>query len=321
MKKGILLINLGTPVAPTAAAVRPYLRRFLGDPRVIAMPRLLWKPILELMILPKRPAASAKMYQAIWSQDYGSPLAYYTQKQATRLQALLPDRIVKYAFSYSAPFIPEVLREFAREQVEELTIIPLYPQYSTTTVGSVTDEITAFYHKSTFVPNLRVLTSFYQAPDYIEVLAAKIKNAWQQKHYDKLLLSYHGIPESYVAKGDPYARQCHATTQLLREKLGTIPVLETFQSKFGRAKWLEPATDHTLKSLPQTRIKNVLVVSPAFVSDCLETLHELQLENREYFMSAGGQTYDVVPCLNDDEDFIKVLKNLAVAPADQHALR
>ena len=283
MKKGILLINLGTPKSPTAKHLRPYLRRFLGDKRVIATPDVIWKPVLELMILPRRPKFSAQMYKKIWSAEYGSPLAYYTKRQAELLQALVPDTVVKYAFSYSEPDISQVLAEFEAQKVTELCIIALYPQYSTTTVGSVSDDVMRFYHKRTYVPNLKFVTSFYESEAYLKLLADKIKEYWSKKVYDKLIISYHGIPE----------------------------ILHTYQSKFGPAKWLEPATDETIKHLPKQGCKKLLVISPSFVADCLETLYELELENRTYFEQAGGEVYDVVPCLNDDPEFVAFLKDLS----------
>lgn len=313
MKKGILLINLGTPKSPTAKHLRPYLRRFLGDKRVIATPDVIWKPVLELMILPRRPKFSAQMYKKIWSAEYGSPLAYYTKRQAELLQALVPDTVVKYAFSYSEPDISQVLAEFEAQKVTELCIIALYPQYSTTTVGSVSDDVMRFYHKRTYVPNLKFVTSFYENETYLKLLADKIKEYWSKKAYDKLIISYHGIPESYVKKGDPYQAQCEETTAKLQAMLPDIEILHTYQSKFGPAKWLEPATDETIKHLPKQGCKKLLVISPSFVADCLETLYELELENRVYFEQAGGECYDVIPCLNADPEFIELLKDLSVA--------
>lgn len=311
MKKGILLINLGTPKSPTAKHLRPYLRRFLGDPRVITTPAVIWKPILELMILPRRPKFSARMYQQIWSDEYGSPLAHYTKRQCELLQALASDAVVKYAFSYSEPDIGQVLAEFEAEQVTDLCIIALYPQYSTTTVGSVSDDVMRFYRKRTYVPNLKFVTSFYENEAYLKLVAAKIKQQWVKKDYDKLIISYHGIPESYVKKGDPYQQQCEATTAKLQALLPGIEILHTYQSKFGPAKWLEPATDATVKQLPEQGVKKLLLVSPSFVADCLETLFELNIENRAFFKQAGGEVFDVVSCLNDDRDFVQLLFELS----------
>ncbi|KRL39046.1 ferrochelatase [Liquorilactobacillus uvarum] len=310
VKKGVLLINLGTPKTPTEEDVRVYLKHFLGDPRVIDMPRWKWKPILNLMILPHRPAKSAKLYQQIWSDEHGSPLQYYTEQQTKKLQNRLPDYIVKYAMSYSAPFIADVLESFELEHVDSLTIIPLYPQYSTTTVGSVVDDINHFYYKRTYIPSLHIITDFCESKVYIQALSDKIKKEYNEFKPDKVLLSYHGIPVSYVKKGDPYQERCNLTTELIMKQLDGIPYMQTFQSRFGPDEWLTPSTDTTLKELPAKGVKKVLIVSPSFVSDCLETLHELDIENREYFLESGGVEFKMLPALNDDEAFIDVLEQL-----------
>ncbi|MGN1279660.1 MAG: ferrochelatase [Limosilactobacillus sp.] len=314
MKQGVLLINLGTPAAPTAKAVRPYLRRFLGDPRVITMPRAVWLPILNLMILPKRPAASAAKYQQIWSPKYGSPLAHYTERQAAQLQQQLGDDYrVAYAYSYSKPFIASALAEMEDAGIQKLTIIPLYPQYSTTTIGSVMDDINRFYYQRPHVPELRITSGFAQRGDYLDLLAYNIQTELDKAQYDLLLMSFHGIPVSYAKNGDPYPQQCQVTTAGIKARLHTdIPIMQTYQSKFGPAKWLQPATADTVKGLPKKGIKRVLVVSPAFVADCLETLHELDVENREYFTNNGGQVFTVVRCFNDDPAFTAVLKNIVL---------
>lgn len=313
MKKGILLINLGTPKTPTTADVRKYLRRFLSDPRVIDVPAWKWKPILNTMILPKRPAKSAKLYQQIWSPEHGSPLLYYTKQQAEQLQKLLPKYEVKFAMSYSDPLISTVLTEFEIDKVNDLTIIPLYPQYSTTTVGSVVDDVNRFYFRRTLIPNLHIIVDFCDFKPYIKALAVKIQTALASFKPDELLLSYHGIPKSYAAKGDPYQQRCELTTQLLSAELKTnVPIKQTYQSRFGPDEWLTPATDTTLKKLPQQGVKRVLVAAPSFVADCLETLNELDLENRRYFLESGGEDFQMVPALNDDPVFTKVLQQLVL---------
>ncbi|MFT9098770.1 ferrochelatase [Liquorilactobacillus sp.] len=310
MKKGVLLINLGTPKTPTPADVRIYLKKFLSDPRVIDMPAWKWNPILNLAILPHRPEKSAKLYQTIWSEEHGSPLLYYTQRQKEMLQAELPDYVVRYAMSYSEPEIAEELLELEQMEVDNLTIIPLYPQYSTTTVGSVVDDINRFYMGRIKIPNLKIVTDFCDYLPYINALADKIKTAINEFQPDRLLFSYHGIPVSYVEKGDPYAERCKITTKLIMERLQNVPYTETFQSRFGPDKWLTPATDDTLRAFPNEGVKRVLVVAPSFVSDCLETLHELEIENQEYFMESGGTEFKMVPALNDDFAFTQVLKGL-----------
>jgi ferrochelatase len=313
MKKGVLLINLGTPASPTPTAVREYLKRFLSDPRVIDMPAWKWKPILNTMILPHRPAKSAELYRQIWSKENGSPLLYYTQQQAQQLQELLPEHEVRFAMSYSHPLIATELERFDQNQITDLTIIPMYPQYSTTTVGSVVDDINRFYLERIKIPNLRVITDFCDFKPYIKALAAKIKAEIANFNPDQILFSYHGIPQSYVTKGDPYQERCETTTKLLRAELATeIPIQQTYQSRFGPDEWLKPATDETLKQLPANGTKRVLVVAPSFVADCLETLHELDVENRDYFLTNGGEDFRLVPALNADESFTQVLRQLVL---------
>ncbi|WP_057895777.1 ferrochelatase [Liquorilactobacillus oeni] len=312
MKKGVLLVNLGTPETTAVADVRAYLKKFLSDQRVIDMPAWKWKPILNLMILPHRPQKSAQLYQKIWSKEHGSPLLYYTQRQTQLLQQQLVQYVVKYAMSYSSPLIPTVLKEFEALEIDDLTIIPLYPQYSTTTVGSVLDEVNRFYFKRTEIPNLHIVTDFCDFDPYIRVIAQKIKLEIEKFQPDKILFSYHGLPVSYIKKGDPYQKRCTLTTELIMKQLGPYPHFQTFQSRFGPNEWLKPATDTTLKLLPSKGIKRVLVVAPSFVADCLETLHELQIENQAYFLDSGGVDYRMIPALNDDEDFIEVLKKLVL---------
>lgn len=313
MKQGVLLINLGTPAAPTTPAVRSYQHRFLADPRVINLPRFVWLPILNLMVLPKRPSTSAAMYRQIWSQHHGSPLAYYTQKQAAQLQELLPDYKLAYAYSYSKPFIADALTQMEKARIEKLTIIPLYPQYSTTTIGSVIDDINRFYFRRAQIPELHIINGFTDRDDYLDLLAKNINVELDHGQYDQVIMSFHGIPVSYAQHGDPYPQQCATTMAGVKARLHTdVSVMQTYQSKFGPAKWLTPATADTLKYLPQKGVKRVLVVSPAFVADCLETLYELDIENRAYFMDNGGQVFHLLPCFNDDPSFTKILRNMVV---------
>ncbi len=314
MKKGVLLVNLGTPKTPTARDVRAFLKRFLSDQRVIDMPAWQWQPILHMMVLPHRPARSAALYQQIWSKDFGSPLLHYTSCQAEQLQAELPDYQVRYAMSYSDPLISRVLTQFEADEVDDLTIIPLYPQYSTTTVGSVIDDVNRFYYRRVNIPNLHIVTDFSEFPPYLAALAAKIKGEIESFQPDQVLISYHGIPKRYVEKGDPYQARCQLTTQHIIEKIKpTMPVMQTYQSKFGPGEWLTPATDATLKSLPAKQIKRVLIVSPSFTIDCLETLNELDIENRGYFMASGGTEFRMVPALNDDKAFTDMLRQLVLS--------
>lgn len=309
-KNGVLLINLGTPAEPTTKAVRSYLKLFLGDPRVIQIPRLFWWPILNLMILPARPKKSAKLYQSIWTEN-GSPLLYYTQQQTTALQAHFPDKMVRFAMSYSNPRIGAVLTEFEAAGVTDLTVIPLYPQYSTTTVGAVYDEVARFYVGHPQMPTLHFIQDFSDNPQYVQAMAAKIQTQLADADYDQILLSYHGIPKSYATKGDPYPQRCENCTALIAAQLKTeVPVTMTYQSKFGPNEWLTPATDATLKALPGQGVHKILVVTPSFVADCLETVEEIEDENRGYFMGNGGQQFDVVQPFNADPEFTTVLASL-----------
>ncbi|MGX7244747.1 ferrochelatase [Enterococcus quebecensis] len=308
-KKGIIIVNLGTPDKPETKEVRAYLKRFLGDKRVIDTHRLIWLPILHGIILRTRPKKSAALYQKIWQED-GSPLLIYTQSQTKQLQERFPNHVVRYAMSYSQPLIPEVLKEMQDLGVTDLTIIPLYPQYSTTTTAPIFDEVAKFYLKAESIPSLHFIQSFYDEPLYIEALANQIKNALEEKPIDKIVFSYHGIPVSYVKKGDHYLEHCNQTTQAVMKQVGEVPFISTFQSKFGPAEWLTPATDQTLKELPKQGAKNILIITPGFVSDCLETVEEIEQENYEYFMENGGEHFHYIHPFNADPVFVDILESL-----------
>lgn len=308
-KKGIILVNLGTPDKPETKEVRAYLKRFLGDKRVIDTNRLIWLPVLHGIILRTRPKKSAALYQQIW-QEAGSPLLIYTQSQTKQLQARFPDQVVRYAMSYSSPLIPEVLQEMHDLGVTDLTIIPLYPQYSTTTTAPIFDEVAKFYLKAEAIPSLHFIQSFYDEPLYIEALANQIKQALTERKIDKIVFSYHGIPVSYVEKGDHYLEHCQQTTQIVMEQVGDVSHISTFQSKFGPAEWLTPATDQTLKELPKQGAKNILILTPGFVSDCLETIEEIEKENYGYFMENGGEHFHYIHPFNADPIFIDILEQL-----------
>ncbi|KRL01533.1 ferrochelatase [Liquorilactobacillus capillatus] len=310
MHKAVLLVNTGTPATSTREDVRSYLKCFLSDPHIINMPYWQWQPILRLMILPWRPFKSAKLYQQIWLAEKGSPLEYYTKQQARKLQTQLPEYIVKYAMSYSKPTIAEVLKTFEQIGIDSLTVIPLYPQYSRTTTGAVIDEIHRFYTQKAAKPVLHIVKDFCSTEEYIKALTTQIKEGVATFKPDKVLYSYHGIPVSYVVKGDIYQMRCNLTTKLLAKSLPQISAIQTYQSRFGFAPWLEPATKATLKQLPAKGIKHVLVVAPSFVADCLETLNELAIENRAAFLKSGGTDYHVLPALNDSQMFIDVLEQL-----------
>ncbi|EOH98794.1 ferrochelatase [Enterococcus moraviensis ATCC BAA-383] len=308
-KKGIMIVNLGTPDKPETKEVRAYLKRFLGDKRVIDTNRFIWLPILHGIILRTRPKKSAALYQKIW-EEAGSPLLIYTKSQAEQLQARFPDQVVRYAMSYSKPLIPEVLQEMHTLGVTDLTVIPLYPQYSTTTTAPIFDEVAKFYLNAEAIPSLHFIQSFYDEPLYIDALANQIKQALSEKKVDKIIFSYHGIPVSYVKKGDPYLEHCQQTTQAVMDRVGDVPFISTFQSKFGPAEWLTPATDQTLKELPKTGVKNILILTPGFVSDCLETVEEIEKENCGYFIENGGDYFRYIHPFNEDPELIDILEKI-----------
>ena len=314
MKKGVLLVNLGTPETPTAAAVRTYLSRFLADRRVIDLPRPLWLPILYGMILPMRPPRSAALYRKIWTKQ-GSPLLLYTQAQARQLQALLPESVVRYAMCYSEPTVATALQEMQADGVTDLTVIPQYPQYSTTTVGSVFDQVTAYFRQTATSPQLHFVSSFYQEPSYIQALANQIKRALKQQPAGHLVFSYHGIPQRYADQGDPYPQQCEQTTKRVMALVGDVPYTQSYQSKFGPGQWLQPATAQVMRTLPQQGVKQVIVITPGFVADCLETLQEIDHENRGYFMQSGGSEFTYLHPFNGSPTFTRLLATIAVGQA------
>ena len=324
-QKGILLINLGTPSDPSVPAVTKFLRRFLSDRRVIHMLPLLWQPILNLMVLPKHAPKSAANYERLWSSGIGSPLLHYTQRQAQLLAKRLPEYTVRYAMSYSQPLIGAVLKEFEFQGITDLTIIPLYPQYSTTTTASVQDDVARFYNDRKTVPEIRFVSDYSSFWPYIKALSNKLQKAILKVNPDAIVFSYHGIPLSYQKVGDPYAQRCRQTTMAVIERLGLhIPCFQAYQSRFGPAEWLKPATKDLLTELPKQGYQKVLVVAPSFVSDCLETIQELGEENRDAFLTAGGREYQLLPALNDDPEWIEALAQLtllnAVMPAQNTAM-
>lgn len=313
---GVLLVNLGTPDAPTAAAVRPYLRRFLSDPRVIEMPRALWWCILNLFILPFRPRRTAEAYHSIW-QPEGSPLLLISQRLQQALQKQLaqqqPAIRVALAMSYSEPSIGNALTALQKQNCRYLAVLPLYPQYAASTVGSVFDDVCRNLMRWRFVPHLRFISGYSNDPRYIRLLADSV-TAFRRRHgsADKLIFSFHGTPLKMLTDGDPYHCFCHQTARLTAAALGLNDNdwMITFQSRFGKAVWLQPYTDETLRALPAQGIKNVQIISPAFAADCLETLEELAVENRDCFMAAGGDSYAYIPALNDDAPHINFLADL-----------
>lgn len=322
---GILLTNLGTPDAPTTAAVRKYLAEFLSDRRVVEIPRLLWLFILHGIILRIRPAKSAKKYASVWLPE-GSPLLVWTNRQAQylrgalgeKLKALgLPPDYVKIAVGmrYGNPGIASALAKLQAENCDRILLLPMYPQYAASTTATACDEVFRLLAKERAMPALRTITCWHDDPSFIKALAARINEFWK-KHGrpDKLLMSFHGVPKYTLMKGDPYHCLCHKTARLLARELGLSDAqwMLTFQSRFGRAEWLQPYTDATLRALPNQGVKRLHVVCPGFPADCLETLEEIAIEGKETFLHAGGEQYDYIPALNDSPALIHALTDLAL---------
>ncbi|EKZ0179865.1 ferrochelatase, partial [Enterococcus faecalis] len=298
-RTGILLVNLGTPKDSSKTEVRKYLKTFLSDRRVIKLHPIIWKPILNGIILNIRPKKSAKLYQKICTEN-GFPLLEYTEKQMENLKNICPEVEVTIGMSYSEPSIETALDTLLSKEIEELNVIPMYPQYSGTTVGSVFDSVMNYFIKSDRIVDIKFIRSFYNNPQYIDYFSKKINEALNESPIDAIVFSYHGIPMSYVKDGDNYPKECTKTTKLIMDKLGDIRYYQTYQSKFGPSEWLKPATDDTLKKLPSKGIKNILIVAPGFVVDCLETIEELEHENRNYFLENGGEVYKYVHPFNGD---------------------
>jgi ferrochelatase len=304
-KAGVLLVNLGTPLAPTARAVRPYLAQFLGDPRVIELPRWLWWLILHGVILRFRPKRSAHAYARVWTAALHTELA---QRRPGPVKVAL-------AMRYGEPSVLRQIEQLQREGVRRLLVLPLYPQYSATSTGSVIDAVADALKVLRWPPELRLINDYHDDPAHIEALARNIERWWAEHgRGDKLLLSFHGIPERYLRAGDPYFCQCHATARLLRERLDIDPanVLMSFQSRVGRERWLHPYTDLTVRELAKAGVPRLDVVSPGFAVDCLETLEEIAMQNREFFLEAGGTDLRYIPALNDSADQVSAMAELVL---------
>ena len=316
-RSAVLLINLGTPSVPTASAIRKYLRKFLSDPRVIEIPRIIWYPILYLFILTFRPSKVAKLYKKIWLAE-GSPLLVNTMQQASKLNAKLAEKdlsnvIVKAAMCYSQPDIAQVIQDLHHENVGKLLILPLYPQYSATTTGASFDIVTRVLSHYRLLPEIRFINSYHAEPQYIEACAMQIRELrGQQNDSRKLLFSFHGLPKANLLNGDPYYCHCHTTARLIAEtlKLKQNEWQLCFQSRFGRAEWLKPYTSETLRNLPAQGIYNADVFCPGFAADCLETLEEIAMQNRDIFIQAGGKDFRYIPALNDTNAHIECLAGL-----------
>lgn len=315
-KIGILISNLGTPEAATTPALRRYLAEFLSDPRVVEVPRLLWKMILHGVILRIRPSRSAKAYQTVWTDD-GSPLMIHTRNQAARLAEHFASKgdhyEVAFAMRYGQPSVSNALDELLQKGVRKLVVLPLYPQYSGSTTGSTFDALAADFTKRRWLPELRFVNQYCDSPAYIKAVANSIR-AHQEAHGkpQKLVLSYHGVPLKYLHKGDPYHCLCLKTSRLIAEELGldADDYMTTFQSRFGREPWLQPYTDHTLQALPGKGIEHIQVVCPGFSSDCLETIEEIGEENRDYFLEAGGKKFEYIPALNSTDEHVSALAQI-----------
>jgi ferrochelatase len=317
-KVGLLFVNLGTPAAPTAAATRTYLAQFLADRRVVEIPRLLWWPILHGVILRTRPAKSAAKYAQVWMPE-GSPLAVWTSRQAKLLQGYLGERgapvEVRWAMRYGQPAIAAELDALCAAGASRILVFPAYPQYCAATTASVLDDVGAWMARTRRLPELRFVNHYHDDEGYLAALEATVRRHWAREGRGRVLvLSFHGMPARTLALGDPYHCECHKTARLLAIRLGLRDgeFVVTFQSRFGRAKWLEPATDATLASLARQGVTGVDVLCPGFAADCLETLEEIAIEGRASFLGAGGQAFHYLPCLNDDPLGMQALAGIAL---------
>ncbi len=316
-RTAVLLLQLGTPDAPTPAALRRYLREFLSDPRVVEIPRLAWWPILHGIVLRTRPAKSARKYASIWTPE-GSPLLVQTRRQASLLRGALGARghdvEVAFAMRYGGPSIPAALRELRERNVARLLALPLYPQYAGSTTASAFDALARELSGWRNLPALRTVRGFHDDDGYLDALAAGVRRAWERDgRGERLVMSFHGVPRRTLSLGDPYHCECLATARLLAARLGLGPDrwVVTFQSRFGRAEWLRPYTEPTLRELARSGVGSVDVICPAFVADCLETLEEISIEARRAFLEAGGKTFRYIACPNDAPPFIDALAGLA----------
>ncbi|MFT3665714.1 ferrochelatase [Piscinibacter sp.] len=317
-RSAVVLVNLGTPDAPTAPALRRYLAQFLADPRVVEIPRALWWPILHGVILRVRPAKSAKKYAGIWTPE-GSPLLVWSEKQAKLLQGYLGERgravPVRHAMRYGQPSVAGVLDALKAEGVTRILLLPMYPQYSCTTTASAWDAVSQWAASIRALPELRFVNRYHDDAGYIEALAQRVLAHWQTHgRADKLVLSFHGVPQRTRTLGDPYHDECQATARLLAARLSVPPerLAVTFQSRFGKAEWLQPYTEPTLVALARQGTASVDVMCPGFSADCLETLEEIDQEVREAFLRAGGREFRYIPCLNDSHPWIAALAAIAI---------
>jgi ferrochelatase len=322
-KTAVVLVNLGTPDAPTSSAVRRYLREFLSDTRVVEIPKLIWWCILNFIILPIRSSKSAKKYEMIWTKE-GSPLKVHTQKQAMLLRGFMGERghtalQVEYAMRYGTPSLPEVLAKLKTENCERILILPAYPQYSATTTASIFDAVFSHYAQVRNVPELRFVKHYHNNEGYINALRDAVLAYWESHgRGDKLVFSFHGLPQRNFDQGDPYHCECYTTARLLADQLGLgkDQYMVCFQSRFGKAKWLQPYTVPSLQQLAKQGLQRVDVICPGFIGDCLETLEEIAIEAKEVFLSAGGKEFHYISCLNERPKWISALAEIA----EQHLI-
>lgn len=317
-RTGILLTNLGTPCAPTAAAVKRYLREFLSDTRIVALPRWLWWPILTMVVLPWRSRSSAKLYQKIWLAQ-GSPLLYFSQLQAQALQAKLAELpgpvTVALGMRYGQPSLAEGLQQLRSAGVDQLIILPMYPQYSQATVGSTIDKVASILKTWCYIPQFHVINQYADHPGYIDALVGQTQAHWaQQPRAEKLLFSFHGLPRRSIDQGDPYYHLCHKTAQLVADKLGCEKEhwQVVFQSRFGKQQWLTPYCDVVLKELAVQGVQTVDIICPGFAADCLETLEEILHRYKTVFLTAGGKQLNYIPALNAAPTHIAALADLVL---------
>ena len=320
---GVLLVNLGTPEAPTPGAVRKYLRQFLSDPRVVELPRLVWLPILYFLILPFRPAKTARKYAKIWTRD-GSPLRFHTERQAQILKGSLGERMralvpVEPAMRYGEPSIKRALAQLKEKGCDRVLVVPMYPQYAASTTASVEDAVKAALRKWKPAPELRVVHDFHAHRAYAKAIAKNVTDYWvKHGRPDRLVMSFHGLPKRAVERGDPYQQQCLESARLIATELGwnDARTLTTFQSRFGAAEWLQPYTDVTLKKLAKEGVGRVDVCCPGFAADCLETLEEISIEGRDEFLKAGGKEFHYIPTTNDTPAWMTALAIVALENLD-----
>ena len=314
-KTGVLIVNLGTPDSTAWLDIRKYLKEFLSDKRVIEVNPILWQLILNLFILTFRPSKTAKAYKEIWmKKENMSPLLYYTQKQSEKISSFMStkDFIIDFAMRYGNPSIKSKIYKLQEKGCENLVILPLYPQYAAATTATVCDEVYRTLMQMRWQPSLKIISHYESNPLYIDALVTSISKKINEIDWkpDLIIASYHGIPKKYFDKGDPYHCYCHKTTRLISEKFNSIEIKTTFQSRFGPQEWLQPYTDKTLENLPKEGKKNILTICPGFASDCVETLEEILIQGKESFLSSGGENFDMIPCLNDNNDHINLLKSL-----------